>query len=50
MPLVARVRSAFLEKDAGSPDMSTYRGDRGRARGAPSAAWRHSRCFAKPSY
>ena len=50
MALVVGVRWSFRGKDAGSADSRSYRRDRGRGLGAASAARRHSRYFASPSY
>jgi hypothetical protein len=49
MPFVVGVCWTFRGKDAGSPDSSGYRGDRGRSLGASSAARRHNLRFAEPS-
>jgi hypothetical protein len=50
MPFVAGVRWAFRGKDAGRADSQSYRRNRGRSIGAPSAARGHNLYFANPSY
>ena len=50
LELVAGVRWSVRGKDAGSVDSRSYRRDRGRRLAPSSAARRHSRHFAKPSY
>ena len=49
MLFVDGVRRSFAGKDAGSPDSSRYRDDRGHSMRATGVTRRHNRCFAKPS-
>jgi len=49
MLFVDGVRRSFAGKDAGSPDSSSYRDDRGRSMRASGATRRHNRYFVKPS-
>ena len=49
MLFVDGVRRSFAGKDAGSPDSSPYRGDRGHSLRASGAARRHNPYFVKPS-
>jgi len=49
MPFVVGVRWAFRGKDAGRVDSFSYRRNRGRSIGAPSAAPRHNLYLANSS-